>query len=122
MREVIGRVEPEENKKLPFVEAKHLEGHVGGEMMYHTLFRDGYYWPEMRGQCHPDIHTRYVLLRVLRLKAAEEVAEALIKIFVDFGSPKILQSDNDLAFLNKAMDEMKSKFGFKNRSTIPYFP
>jgi hypothetical protein len=43
MREVIGRVEPEENKKLPLVEAKYLEGHVGGEMMYHALFRDGYY-------------------------------------------------------------------------------
>jgi hypothetical protein len=43
IQEVIGRVELEENKKLPLVEVKHLEGHVGGEMMYHALFRDGYY-------------------------------------------------------------------------------
>jgi transposase InsO family protein len=63
-----------------------------------------------------------VLLRALHSKAAEEVAEALMKIFVDFDPPKILQSDNDLTFLNKAMDEMRSRFGFKNRSTIPYFP
>jgi hypothetical protein len=37
-----------------------------------------------------------------------------MKIFVDFGPSKILQSDNDLAYLNKAMDEMRSRFGFKN--------
>jgi RNA 3'-terminal phosphate cyclase len=43
MQEVIRRVKLEENKKLLLVEAKHLKGHVGGEMMYHALFRDGYY-------------------------------------------------------------------------------
>jgi hypothetical protein len=63
-----------------------------------------------------------MLLRVLCLKTVEEVAETLMKIFVDFGPPKILQLDNDLAFLNKAMDKMKNRFGFKNQSTIPYFP
>jgi hypothetical protein len=55
-----------------------------------------------------------MLLRAFCSKAAEEVAEALRKIFVDFGPPKILQSDNDLAFLNKAMNKIKSRFGFKN--------
>jgi hypothetical protein len=43
MREVIGRMEPEENKKLLLVKAKHLEGYVGREMMYHALFKDEYY-------------------------------------------------------------------------------
>jgi hypothetical protein len=43
MKEVIRRVEPKKNKKLSFIEVKYLEGHVGGEMMYHTLFKDRYY-------------------------------------------------------------------------------
>jgi hypothetical protein len=49
MQEVIGRIESKKNKKLPLVEAKHLESHVEGEMMYHTLFKDEYYWLEIRG-------------------------------------------------------------------------
>jgi hypothetical protein len=36
-------VELKENKKLPFVKAKHLEGHVKGEMIYHALFKNEYY-------------------------------------------------------------------------------
>jgi transposase InsO family protein len=63
-----------------------------------------------------------MLLQAFYLKETKEVAKALKKIFVDFGPPKILQSDNDLAFLNKVIDKMKSKFGFKNQNTIPYFP
>jgi transposase InsO family protein len=63
-----------------------------------------------------------VLLQAFCSKVAKEMAKALIKIFVDFGPPKILQSDNNLAFLNKTIDKIKSKFNIKNQSTIPYFP
>jgi hypothetical protein len=41
-----------------------------------------------------DVHIRYVLLRAFYFKATKKVAEALLKIFVDFGLLKIFQSDN----------------------------
>jgi hypothetical protein len=59
-----------------------------------------------------DIHTWFVLLRVLKTKSTEEVATELLKIFVDFGPPKILQSNNDLAFTRRVMDDLRGKFGF----------
>jgi hypothetical protein len=49
---VIGQVELEENKKLPFVEVKHLKSYMRGKMMYHILFRNRYYQLEIRGQCY----------------------------------------------------------------------
>jgi hypothetical protein len=43
MEEVICRYEPDDKKKKSLVEAKYREGHIGGEMLFHSLFQDRVY-------------------------------------------------------------------------------
>ena len=50
---------------------------------------------------YQDHFTKFVRLRALINKTAEEVAEALIDFFSDMGAPLILQSDNGREFKNK---------------------
>jgi hypothetical protein len=64
-------------------------------------------------------NTRY---QALKTKLAKKVATELLKIFIDFGLPKILQLDNDLAFTRRVMDNLHRKFGFQHCSVISYFP
>jgi hypothetical protein len=47
-----------------------------------------------------------VILNALERKTASNVAEKLIKIFADFGSPRILQSDNGKEFANQIVKEV----------------
>lgn len=47
---------------------------------------------------YQDHLTKYHLLRPLRLKTASNVAEKVFDIFIDFGAPCILQSDNGREF------------------------
>lgn len=56
---------------------------------------DGQYKFIMHYQDHL---TKYHLLRSLTSKRAKEVAHHLLQIFVDFGAPLILQSDNGREF------------------------
>ena len=55
---------------------------------------------------YQDHLTKFVVLKALRTKHAEEVAEHLIDIFCTFGSPHILQSDNGREFSNKVAKEL----------------
>ena len=43
---------------------------------------------------YQDHHTKFVILKPLKTKCAEEVGENLIDIFTLLGSPLIIQSDN----------------------------
>jgi hypothetical protein len=49
---------------------------------------------------YQDHLTKFVLLRALQSKRAEEVAYQLTDIFLTFGAPCILRSDNGLEFVN----------------------
>jgi len=49
--------------------------------------------------------TKYVLLRPLKYKRAEEVAYVLLDIFTTFGAPSILKSDNGREFANHVVTE-----------------
>ena len=60
--------------------------------------RDGEYRFIMNYQDHL---TKFVCLRPLKSKTAEEVAYHLVDIFCDKGAPHILQSDNGREFSNK---------------------
>lgn len=51
--------------------------------------------------------TKYLCLRPLRSKQAVEVAQELIKIFLQFGAPTVLQSDNGREFACKVIEELK---------------
>lgn len=59
---------------------------------------------------YQDHLTKFTHLRPLKSKRADEVASELLKIFLEFGTPKILQNDNGREFVNVIIKEMISKW------------
>lgn len=57
---------------------------------------------------YQDNATKYVSLRPLKTKRAQEVAIELLKIFMTFGAPYILQSDNGREFTANIIEELTS--------------
>jgi len=55
---------------------------------------------------YQDHLTKYIILRPLKSKTAEEVAYQLMNIFCMFGVPFILQSDNGHEFVNKIIQNL----------------
>uniref|UniRef100_A0A8D8Q4X0 KRAB-A domain-containing protein 2 n=1 Tax=Cacopsylla melanoneura TaxID=428564 RepID=A0A8D8Q4X0_9HEMI len=60
---------------------------------------------------YQDHLTKFVILRALRTKTAEEVAYNLLDIFTTFGAPCILHSDNGREFCNKVIQNMCEMWG-----------
>ncbi|XP_055947020.1 KRAB-A domain-containing protein 2-like [Argiope bruennichi] len=56
---------------------------------------------------YQDHLTKFVVLRPLQTKRAEEIAGQLLDISPMFGAPCILQSDNGREFCNKLIDDLK---------------
>lgn len=56
---------------------------------------------------YQDHATKFLFLRPMETKRAEEVASNLLSIFLLIGAPKILQSDNGREFVNKVILELK---------------
>lgn len=56
---------------------------------------------------YQDHLTKFVQLRALKSKTAEEVANNILDIFCIFGAPVILQSDNGREFVNKIINDLK---------------
>lgn len=50
---------------------------------------------------YQDHLTKYVVLRPLKTKTANEVADVLLDVFCLFGAPNILHSDNGREFCNQ---------------------
>ena len=69
-----------------------------------------------------DVCTAYTALRALKSKEMEEVARKLWEVFTDFGTPKILQSDNGLEFVNKVMTAVTTLYGIELRLSTAYNP
>ncbi|XP_060873880.1 KRAB-A domain-containing protein 2-like [Metopolophium dirhodum] len=57
---------------------------------------------------YQDHLTKCIQLRPLKSKTAEEVAHHLLNIFLIFGAPNILHSDNEREFVNKVISELCS--------------
>ncbi|GBN19420.1 KRAB-A domain-containing protein 2 [Araneus ventricosus] len=55
---------------------------------------------------YQDHATKFCLLRPLKIKRAAEVPLELLKIFLDFGAPYILQSDNGCEFIADEINEL----------------
>ncbi|XP_060857765.1 KRAB-A domain-containing protein 2-like [Metopolophium dirhodum] len=55
---------------------------------------------------YQDHLTKFVLLRPLQTKRAEEVASHLLDIFLTFGAPVLLHSDNGREFVNSVITEL----------------
>ncbi|XP_056647529.1 KRAB-A domain-containing protein 2-like [Diorhabda sublineata] len=56
---------------------------------------------------YQDHLTKFVILRALKTKHAEEVAYNLLDIFTLIGAPAILQSDNGREFVNLVVSNLK---------------
>ena len=68
-----------------------------------------------------DVFSRFMFLRALRSKSADEVANCLLKIFCDTGPPRRLQSDQGSEFkgaVEKLMEAMKVDIIHSR----PYYP
>ncbi|XP_044269708.1 KRAB-A domain-containing protein 2-like [Tribolium madens] len=55
---------------------------------------------------YQDHLTKFICLRPLKSKQAAEVASELVKIFLEFGAPAILQSDNGREFVTSIIKEL----------------
>lgn len=55
---------------------------------------------------YQDHLTKFVVLKPLKFKKVDEIAENLIEIYTLFGAPAILQSDNGKEFVNEVIDKI----------------
>ena len=69
-----------------------------------------------------DVATKFMFLRALKTKAAEEIAPTLLEIISNFGFPKIIQSDQDDALENKVLKRLREEGGWELRRVMTYFP
>ena len=69
-----------------------------------------------------DSLSRFVVLRPLKDKSALSTAQGLYSIFVDFGFPKTLISDNGAEFVNQVIKAMVSFFRVKHKTITAYNP
>ena len=69
-----------------------------------------------------DVASKFTLLRPLTNKTAKCVAAALLQIFMDFGPPSILQSDQGREFINALMKEICSTMAIDHRISSAYSP
>jgi transposase InsO family protein len=69
-----------------------------------------------------DIATRVVLVRGLADSRDLTVAQELVKLFCDFGFPKVVQSDNGTEFINSLLRQVSTLSGFEHRFISPWHP
>ena len=69
-----------------------------------------------------DIFSRFTWLSSLKSKAAQEVAQNLFTIFINFGHPKVLISDNGTEFINETIEHLQLLFTWEHRRSSPYYP
>jgi hypothetical protein len=69
-----------------------------------------------------DLFSRFIFLRALANKTAEDVAQALFSIFCDYGHPRIIQSDNGTEFVNQLMAKLTALYSWTHRRVVPYHP
>ena len=69
-----------------------------------------------------DVLTRFVVLKPLKTKEAKEIAYTLVKVFANYGVPKMIQFDNEATFLSKIVEELRFVLGFEARNIMKYNP
>ena len=68
-----------------------------------------------------DIASHFVILCKLISKEVESVVEALLSVFVNFGVPKEIQSNQDPLFFNKVMEAFCNASTAKSRKVMRYY-
>jgi hypothetical protein len=69
-----------------------------------------------------DVCTGYVVLRSLKSKNMETIAKSMWKVICEYGTPKILQSDNGAEFVNQVIKTMTVVYGIEHRLITAYHP
>jgi hypothetical protein len=69
-----------------------------------------------------DVMSGYTILRALKCKEMQEVASELWKAMCEYGTPKIIQSDNGPEFVNELVQTLTQTFGVEHRLITPYHP
>jgi hypothetical protein len=69
-----------------------------------------------------DVLTGFTLLRPLLNKKTSTIANALFKIFSDFGTPRIIHSDNEATLVSGVLKEFYSILGSHFQTSTPYSP
>jgi hypothetical protein len=69
-----------------------------------------------------DVCSNYTVVRPLRNKDMETIGRELWKVFADYGTPKILQSDNGTEFVNQVLDAMRVVYGIDHCLITAYHP
>jgi transposase InsO family protein len=69
-----------------------------------------------------DVFSRFCIARPIPDKSAVTVARELIKVFCDFGFPKVFQSDNGAEFVNQVVNNVVQESKIDHRLVLPYNP
>ncbi len=69
-----------------------------------------------------DVFTGFVVLKPTKTKEMECIARCLWSIFCDFGTPRILQSDNGSEFVNQVVKALVNLFSIEHRLSTAYHP
>jgi hypothetical protein len=69
-----------------------------------------------------DVLSGFVVLRPIDDKSKQAVATAFWDIICNYGTPKILQTDNGTEFVNDIMSELSKMYGVDHRLITPYHP
>jgi hypothetical protein len=67
-----------------------------------------------------DIFSKYCYARPLRSKHGNRIAFELQLVFLQDGSPTVLQHDNGSEFVNSDMAELTKRWGIEVRRSLPY--
>lgn len=97
-----------ERAHLDLVSMERLPGGVDKDYKYILHYVDGF--------------TRFSILRPLRRKTAEEVTAMMLEIFLTFGSPRLLHTDNGKEFLNEWLMALAARFRVRMVRGKPYKP
>lgn len=104
-RQEIMNKEQRDHKPMVF---KHFNERCQVDLIDMQTCSDGEYRFIMVYQDHL---TKYVILRHLKFKSAEEVTRVMVNsIFLFFGAPKVLQSDNGREFVNSIINNLCNTF------------
>jgi transposase InsO family protein len=68
------------------------------------------------------VATGFIQLRAIPAKSAKALAKALHDIFVIFGFPLEIQSDNGREFANGLLQELERRSGITHCFSTPYYP
>jgi transposase InsO family protein len=69
-----------------------------------------------------DVCTNYIVTRALENKEMEVMARKLWKIFCEYSTPRILQSDNGTEFVNQVIKVLTIMYEIDHRLTTAYHP